>query len=97
LSGGGRRPLLVSDIIRDEGVSSADAMALQQEVAQLREAMKGLTERQRYVITQRWLGEEFIALKDVGVTMGLSRERVRQIEAEAFEILRPFLSESQNI
>jgi RNA polymerase sigma factor (sigma-70 family) len=97
LSGGGRRPLLVSDIIRDEGVSSADAMALQQEVAQLREAMEGLTERQRYVITQRWLGEEFIALKDVGVTMGLSRERVRQIEAKAFEILRPFLAESQNI
>ena len=69
-----------------------DGEAIQsQELARMHEAFDlVLTDRQRFVLTRRYGLEdgEFRTLSEVGKEMGLSRERVRQIEREALIRLR---------
>ena len=53
-------------------------------------AIRGLTERERMVVTSRFglRGEPEMTLQEIGRQIGLSRERVRQIQAGALEKLR---------
>jgi RNA polymerase primary sigma factor len=57
-----------------------------------REALQALSPRQRRVVMLRYgasgNGDEPTSLKEVGRVMGLSRERIRQIESEALEAVR---------
>ena len=48
-------------------------------------AMKGLTGRERNILSERRLREEPVTLQDLSERYGISRERVRQIEVRAFE------------
>ncbi|KJS44370.1 MAG: RNA polymerase sigma 70 [Rhodospirillaceae bacterium BRH_c57] len=50
-------------------------------------ALDVLNERERHIITQRRLIEEPVTLESLGEDYGLSRERVRQIEARALQKL----------
>lgn len=54
----------------------------------LLQAMEGLNERERDILTQRRLLDDVVTLEDLSEQYGVSRERIRQIEVRAFEKLQ---------
>ncbi|OEJ68221.1 RNA polymerase sigma factor RpoH [Magnetovibrio blakemorei] len=54
----------------------------------LKGAMKGLSTRERTILTERRLKETPATLENLSKSFGISRERVRQIEVRAFEKLQ---------
>jgi RNA polymerase primary sigma factor len=67
--------------------AAAEASALSQFVA---EALEGLTPREQRILRMRFGlgGEDDHTLEEVGQVFGVTRERIRQIEAKALEKLR---------
>ncbi len=57
----------------------------------LKEAMETLTEREKLIIQERRLGDESVTLAVLGDQLGISKERVRQIEHQALGKLRKAL------
>ncbi len=57
----------------------------------LNAALQGLTERELVIIRERRLGEDTVTLASLGERLGLSKERVRQIEHQALKKLRTAL------
>ena len=51
----------------------------------LRDAMSDLNEREQDIITRRRLAEKPMTLEELAKVYKVSRERIRQIEARAFE------------
>jgi RNA polymerase sigma factor (sigma-70 family) len=88
----GPRPRSLERFLSDNDAVRPDGEAIQsQELARMHEAFEMvLTERHRFVLTRRYglKDGEFRTLSEVGKEMGLSRERVRQIEREALIRLR---------
>jgi RNA polymerase sigma-32 factor len=80
------------DWLTDDDADHAADYAEQQELAQRRElliqAMAGLNERERHILTERKLKDEPVTLEQLSEVYGVSRERIRQIEARAFEKLQ---------
>jgi RNA polymerase sigma-32 factor len=54
----------------------------------LRQALAELAPRERQILEARHLGEESPTLAELGVSLGISRERVRQLEARALARLK---------
>ena len=54
----------------------------------VQEALQRLTPRERAVVERRYLADDQPSLADLGREQGLSRERMRQIEARALQKLR---------
>jgi RNA polymerase sigma-32 factor len=54
----------------------------------LAEALKGLSARELRIVCDRRLKEEASTLESLGADLGISKERVRQIENRAIEKLR---------
>lgn len=57
----------------------------------LKEAMKGLKEREKYILTERKLKDNPKTLEDLAKEFNISRERIRQIEEKAFEKVQKFM------
>ena len=52
------------------------------------DAMADLSDRERHIVTERRLRDSPRTLENLGQELSLSKERVRQIEAAAFDKLR---------
>ena len=76
----------------DEHEDPETIVAQQQEAHQrqrlVTSALSDLKERDKRIFEMRWLVDEPVTLKELGKQFGISRERVRQIEAETFEKVR---------
>jgi RNA polymerase sigma-32 factor len=60
--------------------------------SQLHSALKELSDRDRHIVMQRHLSEEPATLKDLSEGLGVSIERVRQLEKRAMGKLREILA-----
>ena len=83
------------DLLEDEAEQGKESFESSHDTDQLRvwllDALNGLSDRQRLIIRERKLREEPRTLESLGVELGLSKERVRQVEAAAFSKMRKFL------
>lgn len=88
------------DLLPDDGAEGQEDRAARTErddrvrdrVAGL---MRGLTPRERYILSKRLLTDEAETLADIGRHLSLSRERVRQLEERLKAKLRRALAEFQ--
>ena len=75
---------LISETPSPESIT-ADGQELSFRRGLLLDAMAELNDRERDIITERRLNEDPMTLEQLGKRYGISRERVRQLEARAFE------------
>jgi RNA polymerase sigma-32 factor len=83
------------DLLEDNR-PSPEALASQSQMMSLRsevvgEALENLSERDRDIFERRHLSDEPPTLEELGDEYGISRERVRQLEARAFGKVKEFI------
>jgi len=78
--------LVSDDPLPDEGVG--EAIDVQRRSGWLKAALGALNARELRIIEQRRLTDEGATLEELGATLGISKERVRQIEARALQKLK---------
>ena len=80
------------DALEDDGPQAAEAVEGAHDAERLRtwlvKAMQALNARERYIVAERKLKDEPRTLESLGEELGLSKERVRQLEAAAFTKMR---------
>ncbi|WP_170333444.1 RNA polymerase factor sigma-32 [Ruegeria arenilitoris] len=80
------------DALEDERAQAAETVENSHDTEQLREwlvtAMQALNDRERFIVRERKLREPSRTLESLGQELGLSKERVRQLEAAAFVKMR---------
>jgi RNA polymerase sigma-32 factor len=79
--------MLVDDD-QDQEDLIADASELGWRRGLLQHGLQALNERERHILSERRLKDDPMTLEDLSRIYGVSRERVRQIEARAFEKLQ---------
>jgi RNA polymerase primary sigma factor len=86
----------LGDLFNDESAESPEEEAVESlRRREVREAIASLPERQRRIIELRFgIGGEPKALEAIGKELGITRERVRQLEAEALARLQDELAEA---
>jgi len=80
------------DRLRDDAPDPEDQVAAVEAAAERRRLIEGaldtLPDRDRKIIEARWLNDEKATLDVLGQRFGVSRERIRQLEARALKKLR---------
>ncbi|NSY39162.1 RNA polymerase factor sigma-32 [Leisingera sp. ANG59] len=83
------------DALEDEASQAEELVQERHDRRQLRKwlvgALQALNDRERFIITERKLRERPRTLESLGLELGLSKERVRQLEAGAFQKMRKCL------
>ncbi|XBQ17682.1 MAG: RNA polymerase factor sigma-32 [Oceanicaulis sp.] len=86
------------DLLADEGPDPEAAVMDRRDTdtrsSWLETAMQTLTEREQLIIRERRLTEETVTLEKLGERLGISKERVRQIEHQALGKLKKALTET---
>ncbi len=84
------------DMLRDQGPDTEELSSARDldsfRVSCLADAMGCLSDKERYIVEQRYLIVDTRTLRDLGEELGISRERVRQLEVRAKDKLRKLLS-----
>jgi RNA polymerase sigma-32 factor len=78
--------LVSADPLQDEILADSEERQLRHDL--LVQAMGGLNDREKTILTERRLVDEPKTLEDLSQMFGVSRERIRQIEVRAFEKLQ---------
>ena len=87
---------MASDMDNAEDLVEAQEMdALKN--AELSSALETLEGRERFIVISRHLADKTITLRELGERLGISKERVRQLESRALKSLRTTLASSENI
>jgi RNA polymerase sigma-32 factor len=80
------------EALEDEGTQADESVQSAHDLAVLRRdlaaAMNGLSPRERMIVHARQLADEPRTLAELGQELNLSKERIRQLEAQAFAKLR---------
>lgn len=83
------------DTLEDDSAQAEDIVEANHDRERLREwlmdAMQSLPERERYIVRERKLRAKPRTLEHLGQELGLSKERIRQLEAAAFQKMRKSL------
>ena len=88
-----RMDFLVSDApLPDE--QAEETIDFERRLEWLSDALTALNERELRIIRERRLAEDGATLESLGSRLGISKERVRQIENRALEKLRAALTEA---
>jgi RNA polymerase sigma-32 factor len=80
------------ETLEDEAPQAADTVTRDADLVRVRawlaEALEGLNARERMIIMERKLRDEPRTLESLGQELGLSKERIRQLEVQALNKLR---------
>ena len=84
------------DLLEDDGPGAAEQVGYSHDQAQVRQwlgqALGTLSERERFIVAARRLGDEPRTLESLGSELGLSKERIRQLEAAAYAKMKRALA-----
>jgi RNA polymerase primary sigma factor len=87
---GEREGETLGDLLGVEGLSPPEEIAEELAMNELEESLQELPERERQILELRYglKGKKELTLEEIGRLLGISRERVRQLEAQALQRLR---------
>jgi RNA polymerase sigma-32 factor len=85
------------ETLEDDGARQSERVEHDKDIETLRHwlvaALSSLSERERFIVRERKLRDEPRTLESLGIELGLSKERVRQLEAAAFSKMRKNLEQ----
>ena len=83
------------DMLADSAISIEEDLGNREDMAVkkrlLLQAIETLSDREKTIISKRFLTDDPVTLEDLGLQFKISRERIRQIENKAFEKISKYV------